>query len=78
MKDSLSARLPAEKPLHSPMASLPAGVECAGRLPRETGSQCCCHPWDPMGHRAVLTPMPTQTAALLGIPPRLLREAGQE
>lgn len=76
MKDS--ARLPAEKSPHSPTASLPVGVEFAGRLPRETGSQCCGHPLGPRGHKAVLTRMPTQTAALLGIPPRLLREAGQE
>lgn len=35
-------------------------------------------PWDPVGHRATLTPLPTQTAPLPGIPPMLQGEAGEE
>lgn len=46
--------------------------------PRRQAGSAAATPWDPVGHRAALTLMPTQTAALLGIPPRLPREARLE
>ena len=66
----------AEKPLHCPVALLPGGAAFAGRLPRRQAVSAVATPWDSGGHRVAFTPLPTRTAALLGIPPRLPREAG--
>lgn len=75
-KGLVPAGLPAEQPLHSPW--LPCqGSRVCGQSDPETGSQCCGRPPGLQGAQASLTPLPTQTAALLGIPARPPREAGR-